>query len=70
MGWLERVMDGIDQIALHGVEVNRPPQSRGTRGLEDLAGEHREGDRERDLRWPLPGRGSGTAGPAPRLNRC
>jgi hypothetical protein len=35
------------------------------RGLEDLAGEHREGDRERDRRWRVPGRGSGASSAFP-----
>ena len=28
VSWLERVMDGIDQITLHHVKVNRPAQPR------------------------------------------
>lgn len=31
MGRLERLTDGFDQIALHGVDIDRPPQPRGKR---------------------------------------
>src|SRR5215831_7362867 len=52
---------GLVEVDEVGVNLLGPA----TRRLEDLAGEHREGDRERDLRWRLPGRGSRTSSALP-----